>query len=201
MSTTDEQRLLPCPFCGGTPRMSIVWSVGVDDFWAGECGACEATLSGKPSQDEAATCWNRRSAVAQQAPTPAVLPEPVAREAEAPAVTRQSAIDALDHMQQHNGPGRYSEARRMLVEAPTPRTAESSEPAAPVDVWDALRLDWIARQGDEFVSGIIVDRPGDGDYYVYGCGTIAGQGKTFLEALDFAMVDDFLTRQAAGEKS
>ena len=69
--------------------------------------------------------------------------------------------------------------------------------AAPADARDALRLDWIARQGDEFVSGIIVDRPGDGDYYVYGCDTIAGQGKTFLEALDSAMADAALARQAA----
>ena len=72
-----------------------------------------------------------------------------------------------------------------------------SEPVAPVDARDALRLDWIARQGDEFVSGIIVDRPGDGDYYVYGCGKISGTGATFLDALDDAMADAALTRPAA----
>lgn len=52
---------------------------------------------------------------------------------------------------------------------------------------DEMRLDWIARQGDEFSSGIIQDRPGDGDYYVLGCGNSQGQGRTFVEALDAAM--------------
>jgi len=87
---------------------------------------------------------------------------------------------------------------RMLNAAlAAPPTAATREPAAPVDARDALRLDWIARQGDEFVSGIIVDRPGDGDYYVYGCGNIAGTGATFLDALDDAIADAAFARRSA----
>lgn len=48
------------------------------------------------------------------------------------------------------------------------------------------RLDWIARQADEFSSEIMVDMPGDGDYAVSGMDGQFGTGPTFREALDAA---------------
>jgi hypothetical protein len=50
---------------------------------------------------------------------------------------------------------------------------------------DAERLDWIARQGDEFSFTILIDQPGDGNYVVFGGGR-EGEGKTFREAVDAA---------------
>jgi hypothetical protein len=54
-------------------------------------------------------------------------------------------------------------------------------------ICDADLLDWIARQAEEFTSGVLVDQPGDGDYFVYGMGGAYGQGKTFREAVLTAM--------------
>jgi hypothetical protein len=51
---------------------------------------------------------------------------------------------------------------------------------------DAARLDWIVRQADEFACGMIVDAPGDGDYYIHGMGSTYGQGKTPRAAIDAA---------------
>ena len=56
-------------------------------------------------------------------------------------------------------------------------------------VKDAERMDWIARQGDEFTSRILVDCPGDGNYYVSG-GYVSGEGETFRAAIDAAMLKE-----------
>lgn len=53
---------------------------------------------------------------------------------------------------------------------------------------DSRRIDWIALQGDEFSAGIIVDAPGDGDYYAHGHRRgVYGTGKTFRDAVDAAI--------------
>ena len=51
---------------------------------------------------------------------------------------------------------------------------------------DAERLDWIIRQGDEFSLRLIIDAPGDGEYYCNGAFS-DGQGKTPKDAIDEAM--------------
>lgn len=57
-----------------------------------------------------------------------------AREKAVPVVTRESAINALAHVGQHNGPGRETEARQMLVEGSPSAThsAQAHPPAASV---------------------------------------------------------------------
>jgi hypothetical protein len=52
---------------------------------------------------------------------------------------------------------------------------------------DMARLDWIARQGPDFCSGIIVDAPGDGRYTVHCMDGVYGEGATFRDAIDAAM--------------
>lgn len=50
---------------------------------------------------------------------------------------------------------------------------------------DAMRLEWVFNQGDEYSQGVLIDQPGDGDYYVHGV-SVCGQGKTMREAIDAA---------------
>lgn len=53
---------------------------------------------------------------------------------------------------------------------------------------DAVRLDWISRQGSEFESNIIMDAHGADEYAVFGDGGVYGQGVTFRDALDAAIL-------------
>lgn len=75
----------------------------------------------------------------------------------------------------------YAMADAMMVARGTSGMGEAPAPSR-----DAERLEWIARQGDEFSSGIVQDRPGDGDHYVNGMNDAYGIGKTFREAIDNA---------------
>lgn len=50
---------------------------------------------------------------------------------------------------------------------------------------DAERIDWIERQGDEFISGILHDCQAAGTHFVSGS-WCTGEGKTFREAIDEA---------------
>lgn len=52
---------------------------------------------------------------------------------------------------------------------------------------DTERLDWIARQADDFTSYILQDCPGDGNYFVAGMES-TGEAPTFREAVDRAMI-------------
>ena len=55
------------------------------------------------------------------------------------------------------------------------------------DARDAARLDWVIRQGPDFVCGVIMEAHGDGDFLVHGMGNVSGQGKTGREAIDAAI--------------
>lgn len=80
--------------------------------------------------------------------------------------------------------------RDAFFDAATLYLACSKPQPVPDDVVkDAERLDWIARQGDEFTSRILVDQPGDGNYYVSG-GYVSGEGETFRAAIDAAMLKE-----------
>lgn len=50
-----------------------------------------------------------------------------AAEAKLEAVTLESALEAIEHVEQHNGPRRAAEARRMLVRLPAPMDAQPVE--------------------------------------------------------------------------
>lgn len=66
----------------------------------------------------------------------------------------------------------------------------------PVQGEVAELLDWIGRQGPEFGTGILQDQPGDGEYFVDGIGC-TGRGKTFIEALRAARLDDYYRKVSA----
>ncbi len=71
--------------------------------------------------------------------------------------------------------------------AAQPEAAQPEHAPQDTEADDALLLDWIARQGDEFSLGILQDMPGDGDYFVHGMDGAGGQGKTFRDAIRDAM--------------
>lgn len=70
--------LIPCPFCGGEPKLcdnahdrmifdddgAIVDEIfeEADTYWV-ECTECYAMSSGKNSVEDAAAAWNRRAAI------------------------------------------------------------------------------------------------------------------------------------------
>lgn len=80
----------------------------------------EKQLTASEVRELAATIWpdlSGREEVAEALNAFADLLE--AREKSMPVVTRESAINAIEHVGRHNGPGRETEARQMLVEGPS----------------------------------------------------------------------------------
>lgn len=67
--------------------------------------------------------------------------------------------------------------------APDPRIAELEAEVA--GLREALL--WVQRQSDYFSTGMVVDRPGDGEIFVHGMKDAYGQGKDIIAAIDAAM--------------
>lgn len=69
MRNEVEQRLLPCPFCGG-PAERIDFGVGAGDNEGGSCIACTRCQASGPVEfgykESFISNWNRRSAIASQ---------------------------------------------------------------------------------------------------------------------------------------
>jgi hypothetical protein len=67
---TSEQKLLPCPFCGGVSTMEQTednrWSVGCSDALGAECMGYQS-LTTFDRRGDAETAWNRRSSAALRA--------------------------------------------------------------------------------------------------------------------------------------
>lgn len=64
MKTTD---LKPCPFCGGTARLSGAYTIQGTTAWAVYCGkkpsdfTCGAQITSIESEEKAIEAWNRRA--------------------------------------------------------------------------------------------------------------------------------------------
>jgi hypothetical protein len=123
--------LLPCPFCGGPVKLEEAQSTrshifGERRWWGVVCrntmnrgGTCAIEQRPSASEEAAIERWNRR---ATPAPTKGAL-----------LVTLDSALAAIEHLNQSNSPGREVDALRMLVDvapqAPTPAAAEGQAEA------------------------------------------------------------------------
>lgn len=97
----------------------------------------------------------------------------------------------LDEMKTRESVG-WFDRRDAVPIAPRADAEEQRSPAdhasALAESKDAARLDWISRQGSEFESSIIMDAPGADEYFVFGGGGVYGQGVTFRDALDAAIL-------------
>lgn len=133
MSTTDEQRLREALTACRRELLEVLVSVNDekvhfdgDDFHEAlrlAANALTPRLEIPP-----------RAALAQQAPTPAVLPEPVVREAEAPAGHFYEFDSAFGVHQSFSSNARNgNRCSRSVAYWLTPTLHAVSEPAAPVD--------------------------------------------------------------------
>lgn len=68
--------LLPCPFCGGAPRVSTyetesLWSHDQVTYTQVSCPECEISFHSEPGYEvEAPAAWNRRAPLTEAHPTP-----------------------------------------------------------------------------------------------------------------------------------
>ena len=70
MSNHPKRRLLPCPFCGGDPKLEE--RAG---WWTAGCEACGVETWLHESKHFARSVWNRRVTVAAGTPSPQAKPE------------------------------------------------------------------------------------------------------------------------------
>lgn len=62
-------RLLPCPFCGGSPRRSFTQATDTFAFWSVECSKCGVEIADDESQSAADAHWNTRPPAPEDAGT------------------------------------------------------------------------------------------------------------------------------------
>ena len=56
----SEQKLKPCPFCGGEAKLKIIPKYYGDIYWV-KCEECNAETPSDFEKDEAIEAWNRRA--------------------------------------------------------------------------------------------------------------------------------------------
>ena len=55
-----EEKLKPCPFCGGPPRIETRKPAPDPSFWFVQCGDCKSYTTEFQFEDAAIEAWNRR---------------------------------------------------------------------------------------------------------------------------------------------
>lgn len=116
------EKLMPCPFCGGTAELCR--EGGALSDWFASCETCSATTSNQATLQEAALVWNARPLESQGTPTPA------ADEVEAVAwaiIRAANEEDAVRELQEYGNAGPFARAAIAALQA---RSAEHPDDIA-----------------------------------------------------------------------